>query len=390
MNLPQLLVKSVENARWLPPLLWQKLTRRVPARVHLVVAMADHFEPGHLPGVPGGIAPLSEQWRRLERWCRRYPKLVEPWRDSDGFPFRHTYFYPAEQYEPGLIDMLVEHCRSGWGEVEIHLHHGVAKPDTAANTRRLLTGFRDSLAARGCLSQWDGAGPPRYAFVHGNWALANSAGNRYCGVDAEMEILAETGCYADLTLPCAPDPGQVRKINAIYECGLPLSQRAPHRQGDDLASGRPPTRFPLMIQGPLGVYFDRRRGGMPRPRIENGGVTSTDPPTISRIRRWRAAGISAVGRPDWVFVKLHCHGMDPRDEDVMLGSGRSRFLRELIEEAKRVGDRIHFATAREMVNMILAACDGREGSPGDYRDYRLRLAVAHARPGDVLGGSSHG
>ena len=26
----------------------------------------------------------------------------------------------------------------------------------------------------------------------------------------------------------------------------------------------------------------------------------------------------------------------------------------------------------EMVNMILAACDGREGEPGDYRDYRLR------------------
>jgi len=33
---------------------------------------------------------------------------------------------------------------------------------------------------------------------------------------------------------------------------------------------------------------------------------------------------------------------------------------------------LHFVSAREMVNIILAACDGREGNPGDYRDYRLK------------------
>jgi hypothetical protein len=27
-----------------------------------------------------------------------------------------------------------------------------------------------------------------------------------------------------------------------------------------------------------------------------------------------------------------------------------------------------------MVNIIWAACDGHEGNPGDYRDYRLKLA----------------
>ena len=25
-----------------------------------------------------------------------------------------------------------------------------------------------------------------------------------------------------------------------------------------------------------------------------------------------------------------------------------------------------------MANIILAACDGREGNPGDYRDYRFK------------------
>jgi hypothetical protein len=30
-------------------------------------------------------------------------------------------------------------------------------------------------------------------------------------------------------------------------------------------------------------------------------------------------------------------------------------------------------TAREMANIILAACDGKEGNPGEYRDYRFKL-----------------
>jgi hypothetical protein len=36
---------------------------------------------------------------------------------------------------------------------------------------------------------------------------------------------------------------------------------------------------------------------------------------------------------------------------------------------------VHFVTAREMVNIVLAACDGLEGNPGEYRDYRLKRIV---------------
>ncbi len=31
------------------------------------------------------------------------------------------------------------------------------------------------------------------------------------------------------------------------------------------------------------------------------------------------ARITVRGRPDWVFVKLHCPGMDPRDTPTLLG-----------------------------------------------------------------------
>src|SRR5205823_14094894 len=83
--------------------------------------------------------------------------------------------------------------------------------------------------------------------------------------------------------------------------------------------------------------------------------------------------ITVKDRPDWIFIKLHCHGMDSRDEAAMLGSPLRRFLLELTQGAGAgSGYRVHFVTAREMVNIILAACDGREGNPGDYRDYRLK------------------
>ncbi|HVF55412.1 MAG TPA: hypothetical protein VM934_04630 [Pyrinomonadaceae bacterium] len=371
------LTKVINSSRWLPAYGWQRLTRRkrrAAGRVHLMIALADHFEPSYVPGAPSGtFAPADEQRRRLDEWCRVYPKAFDKWRDAEGQPFRHTYFYPAEQYERWQLDQLAEHCQDGWGEVEIHLHHGVEAPDTSENTRRMLADFRDTLVSHGCLSRWDGEGEARYAFVHGNWALANSAGGACCGVDDEMRILADTGCYADMTLPSAPDIAQVPKINALYECGRPLEGRAPHRDGRDLRSGVAPQVYPLIIGGPLGLDFGRRVRGVPVPYIENSILTTRRPATMERLRHWREAGITVHGRPDWLFIKLCCHGMDPRDREAMLGELMQKFLAELTEGASDGGYQVHFVTAREMVNVILAACDGREGNPGDYRDYRLRL-----------------
>ena len=370
------LTKALRALRWLPAYGWQRLVRRPPRvrPVHLIIALADHFEPSIVPGAPGVRTPADEQERRVERWCRTYPVAVGAWRDADGRPFRHTYFFPAEEYDKRLIDRLAAHCQDGgWGEIEIHLHHGVTAPDTSQNTRRQLVEFRDALVAHGCLSRWDGAGPPRYAFVHGNWALANAAGGRCCGVDDEMAILAETGCYADMTLPSAPDHSQIAKVNALYECARPLERRAPHRRGRDLRVGRPPVTYPLIVQGPLGLNFDRRIRGWRVPCLENGALTTAHPATPGRLTLWRRAAIAVEGRPDWVFVKLHCHGMDPTDEAAMLGTPMRRFLSAVVADAARGEYRVHFVTAREMVNIALAACDGRDGNPGDYRDYRLRL-----------------
>jgi hypothetical protein len=377
--------KAFNCLQWLPAYGWQRIVRRrSPPRnhsVHLIIALADHFEPAIMPAASGATyAEREEPERRVEEWCREYPKRFEDLRDADGYPFRHTYFYPAEQYEKSHLERLAEHCLNGWGEVEVHLHHGVESPDTAENTRQTLNRFRDALVRHGCLSRWQDEEQPRYAFVHGNWALANSANNNYCGVDEEMRILSETGCYADLTLPSAPHPAQISKINSLYECLLPLDERAPHRRGRALHRGQMPQTFPLIIQGPLGLNFSRSGGSFSLPRIENSALTAAYPPTMHRLRLWREAAIRVEEKPDWIFIKLYCHGMNPVDKEAMLGSLIQGFLKELIADASR-GDqyRVHFTTAREMVNIILAACDGLDGNPGDYRDYRLQLITPAKR-----------
>ena len=48
------------------------------------------------------------------------------------------------------------------------------------------------------------------------------------------------------------------------------------------------------------------------------------------------------------------------------------FLRDLVCGAGERGEVLHFVSAREMVNIMLAACDGKEGNPGDYRDYQFK------------------
>gem|GEM_PF-147794 len=376
--------KITRTMRWLPSYAWQRVARHRPrGNVHLMIMLADHFEPAIVPQDGSARVPYYEQESRVDRWCREYPRTFSSWRDHDDRPLVHTYFYPAEQYDKRLLQQLSDHCQAGWGEIETHLHHGTNGPDTEENTRRQLVEFRDTLAfEHGGLSYLDGLGPPRYAFVHGNFALANSAHGIACGVDSEMQVLSDTGCYADFTLPPGPFyPTHIAKINSLYECTLPLSRWAAHRSGRDLKSGRAPKVFPLMIEGPLMLSLARPGGRLIS--VENGALTYNNPPSMHRLNLWRRAAIAVKGRPDWVFIKLQCHGMDPRDKEVMLGAPMRQFLSDLIGGAEQRSETLHFVSAREMVNIILAATDGRDGNPGEYRDYRLRrvrAALSQAPP----------
>ena len=266
------------------------------------------------------------------------------------------------------------------GEVEIHLHHGVEKPDTAENLRKTLIEFRDVLAdEHKCLSRFDGAGKPMYAFVHGNLALANSAGGKFCGVDSEMQILQETGCYVDMTLPSAPDETQVPMLNKIYECGLPLTEKIPHRTGKQVSTFGNQPQLPLIFTGPLVFNWTRRIRGVPVPRIDDGALVDNQIMDLARLNRWLSANITVENRPEWVFVKLYCHGFFDPDQSACIGEKATRFFSEVIENGERTGDyTVHFASAREAFNMVSAAIDGKEGTPSEFRNYRLRAIMNDA------------
>jgi hypothetical protein len=79
--------------------------------------------------------------------------------------------------------------------------------------------------------------------------------------------------------------------------------------------------------------------------------------------------------------------MDPTQKDVVVGHPFRKFLEQLVGGAEERKETLHFVTAREMANIILAACDGKDGNPGEYRDYRFkrfRDLPAPAEPSDSL------
>ena len=370
--------RSIE--KWLGPYLsqtWRRLKlarERAGTPVHVMLAFCDHFEPYHDADRPEAIA-------RTQRWLDEFPRRTDRFRDFDGRPPKHTFFYPIEQYDREVIDRLAALCRLTGCEVEIHLHH---ERDTPEGLRSALRKGKDDLGSHGLLST-DPDGAVRFAFIHGNWALANCHPlGRGCGVEGELRILREEGCYADLTFPSAPSPTQPSALNTIGYADNRLTPRSlshptAARAGEGGALRDDPDRL-LMIHGPLGLNWKWRKFGV-IPRIENGDLTKANPPTRNRLNVWRRIAASVEGVPAWQFVKLHTHGGPPRNADMFLGDAMTAFHDALASEASNGRLRPHYVSAREMANLIHAIEDGLTGDPNAYRDYLLqnRLPAAASR-----------
>jgi hypothetical protein len=334
--------------RWLGTYLKTKSKRGMPAPdqpVHVLLCIADHFEP-KLGGAPPHIAR-----ERVRRWAEEYPKLFDQFRDSDGRPPRHTFFYPAEEYEPEYLDALAGLCRKEFGEVEIHLHHD---NDTADNLRNTLITFKKTLHnEHGLLSRDATTGEIQYGFIHGNWALNNARSDgRWCGVNNEIDALLDTGCYADFTLPSAPSETQTRKINSVYWATGDARRPKGHNWGVDVGTAARPEKSLLMVQGPLVLDWKHRKWGLV-PRIENGCIQGSQAPSSRRLDLWLKARIQVPSQPDCYFVKLHTHGANEFNMQVLLGEPMVKFHEMLRERAARNANfRYSYVTAREMVDLI--------------------------------------
>lgn len=326
---------------------------RGPQRVFL--AVCDHFEPDW------GGASEEVRRERVARWGQDFPRSVDGLADSRGRPPQHTFFFPLEEYRPQLLDQLAQLCHGGWGEVEVHLHHD---GETASQLRDRLEWFRDTLHREHGLLHRDRQGRIRYGFIHGNWALNNShPDGRWCGVNDELTVLRETGCYADFTMPAAPHPAQTRIINKIYYASSTPERPKSHDRGTPARVGcSPPKDSLLLIQGPLALDWGDRKAGL-IPRLENGDLHAGRPPAPRRLDLWLRAGVGVQGCPEWRFIKLHAHGAKPANADVLLGAPMRSLHQEL---ARRAADdpqfRYYYVTARELAELVHAA-EQRIGDP---------------------------
>jgi len=326
---------------WLLPYLKDRIQRFAePAPKRVWLAITDHFEP-YWHNRDDVLAR-----ERVLLWRRQWPEIARRFADARGAAPQYTFFYPEDEYRPELVDLLAEIVQDGLGDVEVHIHHG---DEGEAAWLEKMRRYLEALHDRHGLLRKESDGRIRFGFIHGNWALDNSRHDgRYCGLNNEITLLGELGCYADFTMPSGPGPCQARKLNAIYWAKDDPLQPKSYDTGIDLAPGGPVAGELLMIPGPFALT--RRATGW-RPSIEVGELTGHNPVTPIRVRTWLKTA-PRVG--DDLFLKLFSHGTQERNSGPLLGGGFAYMMRLLEEECGRVGARLHFATAWQMYQAVEA------------------------------------
>jgi hypothetical protein len=342
MNLPR------HAEIWLLPYLKDRVRKMVRAAKpkRAWVAICDHFEPLGMGASPESALGRVAQWR--DKW----PRIAEnaP-RDVSGQRPQYTFFYPQEEYRRDLLNGIAEMVRLGVGDVEVHIHHDREQSDSFI---RKITDYCGRLTgSHGLLREH--AGHTAFGFIHGNWALDNSRPDgRWCGLNGEIALLRDLGCYADFTMPSIPSPTQGRVMNQIYWCtandgGRPRS----YDRGLEATVGGGRRGDLLMITGPAGLRF----AGRLTPRVETGEIAGYDLPTPARVREWFDMA-PMIG--DDLFLKLYTHGAQERNLKPLLNGGLSDLFRWVAEEAGRRGIEIHWATAWQMYQAADALMHGRE------------------------------
>lgn len=326
----------------------RRIVRSAPPLKRIWVTLADHFEPRWAK------ADLVTAQQRVDLWRSVWPEIAKRCHaDSAGNPPRYTFFFPQEEYHPALLDPLADMARYGIADVEVHLHHD---GEGRRNFIDRINAFCDVLHRRhGLLRKRDGK--LAFGFIHGNWALANSRPDgRWCGLNDEIQLLRDLGCYADFTMPSGNSPTQARLVNTIYWCKSDPRRPKSYDRGVPLRVGRPIEGDLLMIPGPLGVRWKDRL----KPRLETGELSCYDPATPYRVRRW----IDLAPRIDTdCFIKLYTHGAQERNSSVLLNGGLESAFNLLVAEARRRQSEIHFVSAWQMFLAIDALRQRQDPAP---------------------------
>jgi hypothetical protein len=332
---------------WLGPYMRDRLRRNTQTRKpkRAWVALMDHYEPW------GMGASVETAQGRVAQWRDKWPRIADDApRDAAGQRPQYSFFYPQEEYRRDLVDGIAEMVRLGVGDVEVHLHH---EDETRELFIEKITEYcRRLIDDHGLLRTQDGK--PIFGFIHGNCALDNSRPDgKKCGLNGEIALLRDLGCYADFTMPSIPSPTQGRILNQIYWCTNNADNRPrSFDHGIEATVGGGRQGDLLMMTGPVGLRF----GGRLIPRIETGEVAGYDMPTPARVRQWFDVS-PMIG--DDVFIKLYTHGAPERNLEPLLKEGLGNLYRWVAEEADRRGIEVHWATAWQMYQAADVLIHGR-------------------------------
>lgn len=284
----------------------------------------------------------------MDTWERRWPEIAASApRDSQGRPPCFTFFYPQEEYDREIVSRVAALTRDETTDVEVHLHHF---HDNAASLRLKLDEFTQRLREDHGLLHTH-RGEKVFGFIHGNWALDNSHPEGFgCGVQGELQVLRDAGCYADFTMPSLPSPTQSRMLNRIYWTNGDPARPRGFDTGTEVTPGGGRQGDLLMIPGPLGLRFRDRL----MPRMETGEMASYDLPTPYRTRRWLDIA-PRIGED--IFLKLYGHTAREDNAATLLGAGPgtgtlARMFRLVSEEASRQNLELHWVSAFGMFQAV--------------------------------------
>jgi len=328
------------------------------ATQHIIFLICDHYEPKHK------TTKSNQDVERVRTWVKEYPEFAERCKKEFGHYPRHSWFYPPHhglEHLQGLNELVFK----GYGELELHYHHDNDTSETFTNDiKETIKNYNQLGILLGSAEQLR----PCFSFIHGDWALDNSAHGKYCGVNDELTILQNEGCWGDFTMPSAEEC-QTRKINSIYYAIDDPYRPKSHDKGIDARVGIKNPRGLFMMQGPLGINW----GAPKTPKIENASLTSSNWGRKDRVKYWINCGIHVKGKPEWTFVKLHTHGAVEKDHDALIGE-RAFKMHQYLNQNYNDGSKykLHYVTAREAFNICKAAEDGCDGDPDDYFDYVIK------------------
>lgn len=348
------------SRKWLAHTTMSNYYRRRKKPIHVLFCMVDHYEPG-TGNVTSDIAMA-----RVNLLLTEYPKLADRHKDSSENCPKRTWFFPPHYHTNYYLRDLVSLCKKGYGEIELHLHHGKVVPDTADNLENTIIQCIKEYSQFEIFGSENGE--KKYGFIHGDWALDNSRNGKYCGVNNEISILSKTGCYADFTFP-SMNESNPKKINSIYYAIDDPNKPKSHNTGINVKHLGEATGDLMMIQGPLyPLLTDSKLFGL---RIRGDVIDGNPPITKSRIDAWIRTGICVKGKEEWIIVKTHTHGAP--DCKAVLGKEMDEIF-DYLENRYNDGInyKLHYFTARELYNVIKAVEAGESGTnPEEYKNYRI-------------------